>query len=181
MADHHHTHEHEEDNYYLDQLCMIVMAAAFGGICLAMFFWKTDMLTRLLGPQFHLFVLISGFTLIGLAVLRAASLWVQAGQKKQVHEHVHHDHEAHCHDHGAECHHDHDHDHAHAHAHGHHHHHDHGPEDHDHNWAPWRYVVLLVPVILFMLGLPNKGPKAIASEAEFIAQELEREAKDATT
>src|SRR5262249_32260654 len=50
-----------------------------------------------------------------------------------------------------------------------------------HNWAPWRYVVLLVPVILFLLGLPNKGPKAIAGDAEFIAQELAREAKDAAT
>src|SRR5262249_34105909 len=188
VADHHHTHEHTEDSYYLDQLCMITMSAAFGGICLAMFFWKTDMLTRLLGPQFHLFVLISGCTLIGLAVLRAASLWVQAGREKHAHEHAHHEHahpehedEAHCHDHGAGGH-DHGHDHAHTHSHAHHHHHhDHGPEDHDHNWAPWRYVVLLVPVILFLLGLPNKGPKAIAGDAEFIAQELAREAKDAAT
>src|SRR6185295_14403633 len=76
----HHTHEHEEDSYYLDQLCMVTMSAAFGAICLAMFFWKTDMLKRLLGEQFHMFVLISGFTLIGLALLRAASLWVQVGR-----------------------------------------------------------------------------------------------------
>ena len=56
-----------------------------------------------------------------------------------------HDHGHHAHDHG----HDHKHDHAHA---------DHSHEDHDHGSAPWRYVVMLVPVILFLLGLPNKGP-----------------------
>ena len=27
--------------------------------------------------------------------------------------------------------------------------HDHGHGDHDHDWAPWRYVLLLVPIILF--------------------------------
>src|SRR5438445_166391 len=35
------------------------------------------------------------------------------------------------------------------------HHHDHDEADHDHGWAPWRYVVVLVPIILFLLGLPN--------------------------
>jgi DUF1980 C-terminal domain len=82
------------------------------------------------------------------------------------HEHSpSHDH-AHSHSH-AESHHDHEHSHAEvaqsrafghtpipAPAHGHSHSHD----DHDHGWAPWRYVVLLVPIILFLLGLPNKGP-----------------------
>jgi uncharacterized repeat protein (TIGR03943 family) len=192
MADHHHTHEHQEDSYYLDQMCMVTMSAAFGAICLALYFWKTDMLTRLLGPQFHLFVLISGFTLIGLAFLRAVGLWLEASRERHAHDHDHlHDHDPahahadHGHDHGCDCGHEHGHehvhDHAHDHAHGHHHHHDHGAEDHDHNWAPWRYVVLLVPVILFLLGLPNKGPKAIAGNAEFIAEEMEREARDATT
>jgi hypothetical protein len=34
------------------------------------------------------------------------------------------------------------------------HNHDH---DHDHGWAPWRYVVLLVPLMLYLLGLPSKA------------------------
>jgi hypothetical protein len=38
------------------------------------------------------------------------------------------------------------------------HSHSHGEGDHDHGWAPWRYVVLLVPIIFFLLGIPNKGP-----------------------
>ena len=67
---------------------------------------------------------------------------------------------AHAHDHDC-CDHDHDHDHGHDHAeHGHQHHdHDHGHQhhDHDHGWAPWRYVLLLLPVALFMLNLPSDG------------------------
>lgn len=153
------------------------------------------MMTRLLGPQFHIFVLISGFTLLGLAILRALSLWVQVGKESkhdmndhthEAHEH-HHEHGADCHSHGTDCHHDHEHDHAHAHGHSHDHahghhahgHHDHGPEDHDHNWAPWRYVVLLLPVALFLLGLPSKGPKAVAQDAEFIKAEMKRETAEA--
>jgi hypothetical protein len=62
----------------------------------------------------------------------------------------HHDHD-HSHDH------DHDHDHGHMHDHG--HGHDHG---HDHGWAPWRYVVLLLPVVLYFLNLPNQGFSADA-------------------
>jgi hypothetical protein len=95
------------------------------------------------------------------------------------HEHDHgHDHaheDAHAHEAAGHVHsHDHAHDHEHAHVivaeehvhalsgahdhdccsepeHGHTHSHDCG---HDHGWAPWRYVVLLLPILLFLLGLP---------------------------
>ncbi len=46
--------------------------------------------------------------------------------------------------------------HTHAHSHG---PHDHAAADHDHGWAPWRYVVILIPIILFLLGLPDEPPK----------------------
>jgi uncharacterized membrane protein YcgQ (UPF0703/DUF1980 family) len=49
--------------------------------------------------------------------------------------------------------HGHDHDHNHDHAHGHSHGHGH---DHSHGWAPWRYVVLLLPVALYFL-MPADG------------------------
>jgi hypothetical protein len=43
-----------------------------------------------------------------------------------------------------------------GHQHGHSHEHGHGLDHgHDHGWAPWRYVVLLVPVALFFI-LPGK-------------------------
>ena len=157
-----HIHE-DSDTYYLDQLCLVALSAAFGGVCLSLFFWQTSMLTLLLGPQFHAFVLGSGIVLLGLAVVRAVILWKSSGNKvAHVHdEHEHHEHHEHCdhdHDHGHEHgagdhHHDHAHDHVHAHDHG----------DHAHDWAPWRYVLLLVPIILFLLGLPNKGPQAGAT------------------
>jgi hypothetical protein len=30
-------------------------------------------------------------------------------------------------------------------------------EGHGHTWSPWRYVVLLLPVVLYFLNLPNEG------------------------
>src|SRR5262249_18283679 len=59
--------------------------------------------------------------------------------------------------------HEHKHEHAHAaaghdHGHAHDHDHDHGHDhDHSHGWAPWRFVVLLLPVVLYFLNLPNEG------------------------
>jgi uncharacterized membrane protein YraQ (UPF0718 family) len=90
------------------------------------------------------------------------------------HDHPHdHDH-SHDHEHGPGCSHDHDHPHDHGHvttapagqpaaaavalapapalSHSHGHGHDHG---HEHGWAPWRYVVLLLPVVLYFLILSN--------------------------
>jgi uncharacterized membrane protein YcgQ (UPF0703/DUF1980 family) len=59
-----------------------------------------------------------------------------------------------CHDHDhACCQHDHN-DHDHTHDHDHDHTHDH---DHDHSWAPWRYVLLLLPVFLYFLNVPSQA------------------------
>jgi hypothetical protein len=157
-----HVHDADNDAYYLDQLCLVGICATFAGVCLVLYFWQTDMLKLLLADQFHLPVLLSGVGLLVLAVVRSVALWREAGARAQVASHAHHhhdhEHEHHHHDHNHEhC--GHTHDHAHApgvpHDHAHHHHdHDHG---HDHSWAPWRYVVLLIPIMLFLLGLPNRG------------------------
>ncbi|MBM4069317.1 MAG: hypothetical protein FJ271_10275 [Planctomycetes bacterium] len=185
---HHHHHE-DSDTYYLDQLCLVALSAAFGGVCLSMYTWQRPMLNMMLAAQFHVFVLASGILLTALALIRAVVLWKAVGMKPQpahVHNHEHaqdhiHDH-AHDHAHG-ECSHSHvhSHEHTHAHAHGHEHvqtlphthahahdhDHDHGHDhDHDHDWAPWRYVILLVPIILFLLGLPNKPPEIRAEAAQ---------------
>src|SRR5581483_654293 len=181
----HHHHDTIEDSYYLDQLCMIALSGAFGGVCLSLYFWQTTMLKRLLGPQFHAFVLYSGVALLVLSVARAAILWRQVGKEGHAHQHDHHHGHEHGHQHSHEQAHGHTHPHEHEHTHehgecGHEPGHVHGPEcghehhvhypaapmglhhmhahDHDHSWAPWRYVVMLVPVILFLLGLPNRGP-----------------------
>jgi hypothetical protein len=41
-----------------------------------------------------------------------------------------------------------------AHDHGHGHDDGHG---HNHGWSPWRYAVLLIPIVLFALGMPSAG------------------------
>jgi hypothetical protein len=191
-----HVHDADNDAYYLDQLCLVGICAAFAGVCLALYFWQTEMLTLLLAPQFHVFVLMSGVGLLALVVIRSVTLWRQASAQTQAANHVHHHHDHHHHDHGHEhCGHDHEHegcaghDHGHehhitatphshvhapgvAHDHDHHHHdhdhahghgHDHG---HDHSWAPWRYVVLLIPIMLFLLGLPSRGLNVQAAHVD---------------
>jgi hypothetical protein len=181
--DHNHDHTHDTDTYYLDQLCMIGITGAFAGICLTLYFFNSGMLNLLLNDQFHLMVLAAGVALLFVVLVRAAILWKAVGNKPAgpAHAHEHH----HLHEHGdhhhADEHHHHEHcghDHHHeehlqqavqlapspappalaTHSHDHDHDHSHTPGDgHEHGWAPWRYVVLLVPLMLYLLGLPNKA------------------------
>jgi hypothetical protein len=69
------------------------------------------------------------------------------------HSHEHHEHHEHHHAEGEHCDHVHaeetcDHNHNHDDACGH---------DHAHGLNPWRYIVLLLPIVLYFLGLPNAG------------------------
>jgi len=194
MAAHQH---HDDEAYYLDQLCMIALSGAFGVICLALYFWQQWMLRLLLDPKFFQFILVSGVILVVLSVIRGYLLWCEVGQDAAAphaagghdhggHSHSHgHDHGGHAHSHGGEAHAEHAHSHGgsecshdhggHAHSHGGaapaaaaelHHYEDHDEEDHEHGWAPWRYVLVLAPIIFFLLGLPNKGPKVVAEEVD---------------
>jgi hypothetical protein len=194
---HSHDHVHDSGTYYLDQLCLIALSGAFGGVCLTMYYWQTPMLRLILAPQFHPFVLWSGIALLVLVAVRAVTLWRSVGQPAPAqaccgghthdhgheHGHLHHHHDEHGHVHV------HDHEHAHAHhVHEHHVHlvgtqalvaapeaeatHEHAAEadddcGHDHGWSPWKYVLLLLPIMLYLLGLPNKGPQARADTASF--------------
>src|SRR5262245_43093641 len=76
MANHQVQHE---DSYFIDQVCMVALTGAFGVVCLSMYFLRQEMLYRLLGRQFHLFVLASGIALVLIALVRASVLWYQAG------------------------------------------------------------------------------------------------------
>jgi hypothetical protein len=213
---HDHSHDHDQAGgiYFIDQLCMVGLSGAFGMICLCLWFLQRRMLDLMLGPQFHTYVVISGFVLVALAVARGVILWRQSRDPnfKPDHDHAHGHSHSHSHDHGhthadpakqphvhehaiqdkavthgvseppahvglqslpmmsaGDCGHQHkpgescSHDHAHSHGHG-HHHHDHDEGDHDHGWAPWRYAVILLPIILFLLGLPNKPPAIQAGQ-----------------
>jgi uncharacterized membrane protein YcgQ (UPF0703/DUF1980 family) len=73
---------------------------------------------------------------------------------------------------------------AHAHEHGdhdHHHHHHHGhshDHDHEHGWAPWRYVVLLLPVALYFLLSPEGMSTQGALDADEVGGQKEVTAQD---
>lgn len=151
-----HDHSHGDHNaYYLNQLFTIAVCGALGGV--AVMLWWSGTISLMLHPKFFLWVMLGGATLLVLVVLRAAAVWRSVDERAAVPDHTHdHDQCGHDHEH---CHHDHDHDHTHDHGHGHDHDHEHG---HDHGWAPWRYVVLLLPVVLYFLNLPNEGFSADA-------------------
>jgi hypothetical protein len=168
-----HEHTHDPKTYYVEQLCTIAICGALGGVAVSMYLTKR---LWFIAPKIQIWILIGGIALLVLVVARAFALWVQAGRlsaeghNHHDHDHDHdhdhgHDHE-HCDGHGETCDHDHDHahdhthDHDHAHGHDHDHGHSHGGGDgHEHSWAPWRYVILLMPVVLFSLGLPDIDSK----------------------
>src|SRR5271156_5841798 len=93
--DHSHDHHHDdgEDNYFIDQLCMVGLSGAFGVICLCLWFWQTAMLKILLAEPFHLYVLLSGIVLTVIAFTRGGILWFQSRDPAFQHGHAHqHDH-----------------------------------------------------------------------------------------
>jgi hypothetical protein len=147
-------HDEAEGTYFLDQLFTILVCGALGLVAILMY--KTGTLQRMLVPMFWVPVLIGAGALIAMAAIRAVAVWQLAGARRaSAAEQCEHDHgHSHGHDHarshGEECGHDHGHSHDHAHAGG----DDHG---HDHGWAPWRYMVLAVPVFLYFLGFPRDG------------------------
>jgi uncharacterized repeat protein (TIGR03943 family) len=168
-----HTHE-GDSSYYLDQLCTIFFCGALGAVCILMY--RQDMLQYILTPFFYTPVVWGGAALLLLVAVRAVSLWQSAGKAGHVHDHGHdHGHDDHHHNHD----HDHGHDHGHAHDHEHHHHnhdhahgHDHG---HSHGWTPAKYAVLLLPLVLYLLHLPNSSLAGIDAfqSAQGEARELE--------
>jgi uncharacterized repeat protein (TIGR03943 family) len=138
---HDHAHDHSQGStYYLDQLCTIAACGGLGGVAVMMYL--DGRLGYILTPFFFMPVLVGGVALLAMVVVRAITLWREAG-KVSTHHHEHHDH-GHDHDHGDHDHHDHDHAHDHAHDHG-----------HDHGWTPARYAVLMLPIALYFLNLPN--------------------------
>lgn len=174
--DHHH---HDDAGYFTEQLCTVGISALLGLVSVLLY--VNGQLNLMLSRKLEWTVLAGGITLLALAAIRGTMIWVAAGQNRVAghthdHDHVH----VHGHDHDhAHGHHHHDHDHAHAEAHDHehgdhhhHHHHDHEHahaghdhgHDHDHSFSAMRYVVLLLPVVLFFLGLPNEGFQIVAAE-----------------
>jgi hypothetical protein len=163
-----HDHSHGDCNaYYLNQLFTIAVCGLLGGV--AVMLWWSGKLSLMLHPKFFLWVLLGGLTLLTLVVIRAIAVWRSVDEAAHEHNDCGHEH--------GHCHHEHEHEQG-IHAaqttgfggvpaslplaaptHAHSHDHDH---DHEHGWAPWRYVVLLLPVVLYFLNLPNQGFSADA-------------------
>jgi hypothetical protein len=199
-----HDHQHDTNEYYIEQLCSI----AFGGLIAAVVckWYFGGGINNFITPALQPVVLAGGLGLAVLVVFRAVVVWRAAGEPVVApagghgHGHGHgHDHDhghghghGHGHEHGPEC--DHDHGHSHAvkaappsgvavaqtgvavastsaavapaahHGHGHGHGHGGAGHDHDHAWAPWRYMVMLVPIVLGLLGLPDQPVQSYTGE-----------------
>lgn len=167
---HSHAHSEGEGTFFLDQMFTILACGAIGVVAILMY--VTGMLDRILVPLFYPMVLAGGIAILAMSMIRAVAVWQLAGARRAAeaqadaeadhgHEHGH----SHAHSHGGEeCGHDHghgaatEHEHGHSHAHAHAHSHA-GPDDegHEHSWAPWRYIVLAIPVFLYLFGLPRAG------------------------
>jgi hypothetical protein len=161
---HSHDHHHDPSAYYTEQLCTIGICGMMGGVAIALY--ATGGLNKLLAHGILQYsVLAGGVALLVLVAVRAVALWIAVGKPAADcdhdhddccdHDHVHKDEHAittadegtplvsgsaHAHQH-----HHHDHAHGHDHSHG-------GPDhSHDHSWTPIKYIVLLVPVLLYFL------------------------------
>ena len=151
---HSHAHSEPENTYFLDQLCTIAVAGLLGFTAIGLYVngWLQTKFNLI--ERFHIPVLVAGIVLILLALLRAVAVWQQAGVVRAKNMAVVEDDHA-----------DHGHDHGHAHSHSHAHSHDepktpppsHDDHGHDHGWSPWQYAVLIIPSVLFFLGLPADG------------------------
>jgi hypothetical protein len=167
-----HTHGEDRSTYYMEQLCTIGICGLLGGVAVMLYYQNS--LRFILADYLHVYVLWSGIALLGLVVLRAVGLWQSAGSltacpdhdhdHEHAHEHLHHGEHSHAnpaHEHPHDCHHDHEHGLAPAHDCG-----------HEHSWNPGRYIVLLLPIVLYFLHLPNAGFSAsgISIKADELVQ-----------
>lgn len=144
-----HVHFHGEEsvrNYFTEQLLTLLVCGLFGFAAIQMY--RKDMLGFLTEP-FRLPVLLGGISILVLVVLRAISVWKEAGQLQGMGQ----DQDMNCgqdHVHTIDCNHslglpgeDPDHtaeDHAHS---------------NDMSWVFARMLILVFPVLLFFMGLPN--------------------------
>lgn len=160
MAHSHHGCQSPRD-YFMEQLLTILVCGALGVVGIKMFVngigydpstqtggSPGPKLWNILAPQFHIPVLIGSIAVLGLVVMRAVSVWREAGQLQPIDDmncqenHVH----------TAAC--------------------NHLPglpggatdpnladdgHSHDMSWMFARMLILAFPITLFALGIPNAG------------------------
>lgn len=145
-------------DYFTEQLLTIFVCGGLGFVAIQLY--RTDMLRHILAPQFHLPVLIGGIVVFVMVVLRALTVWREAGELVPVDSDGPQCQENHVH--SASCNHlpglpgapntdenlvD---DHGHS---------------HDMSWVFARMLILVFPITLYFLGIPNSGLSADAQKA----------------
>lgn len=139
---------------FMERLFTLLMTGAYGLVMVWMFAshylgWNPGerSLLALVTPWIQYTIFIGGIFLLVLFLIQLFTLRSASNGHHHLHEHHEDDH----HEHGEECKHDHHDDKSH------HDHHDHEccDHDHDHGWNPIRYIPLLVPLILILMGLPD--------------------------
>jgi len=134
-------------DYFTEQLLTILVCGGLGFVAVQLYL--NDMLKHILAPQFHLPVLLGGLGIFLLVALRAVAVWREAGELQPANDlkcdqnHVH----------TAACNHlpglpGGDTDPALVDDHGH---------SHDMSWVFTRMLILVFPIALFALGIPNAG------------------------
>lgn len=166
MANEHHHHDNATE-YYIEQLIGIGISLSIAYVCI-MLWWPFPIyggdgqiisygrkLSIILHPKFHFWVLTGSIILLGFVSIRIIALWLESGKLKSDNKHVH----------GPDCDHGHENEHDHKHVHGPDCNHEHKHEssghedcghDHSHGSAPVRFIVLLLPIVLFFLNVPNE-------------------------
>jgi hypothetical protein len=127
--EHGHTHSTEERNaYFLDQLCMIAVGGAYAGVVFAMFYGKWVPTGEV--SVINIIVPWIQYMLLAGAILLLALAILRGVGVWKASKDPHFD----------------------PHA-G----HDHGPdENHAHGWSPWKYIPLVIPLVLYIgLGVPD--------------------------
>ncbi|MDY3552845.1 hypothetical protein R5W24_001934 [Gemmata sp. JC717] len=145
-------------DYFTEQLLTIFVCGGLGFVAIQLY--RSDMLRHILAPQFHLPVLIGGIVVFVLVLLRAITVWREAGELVPVDSNDPTCRENHVHT--ASCNHlpglpgapntdenlvD---DHGHS---------------HDMSWVFARMLILVFPITLYFLGIPNTGLSADAQRA----------------
>jgi hypothetical protein len=144
-------------DYFTEQLLTILVCGALAFVGIQMY--RDDMLKHILAPQFHTAVLVGSIAVLVLVAFRAIAVWREAGELQPVDDgmgcqenHVH----------TAACNHlpglpggDDPNDPTAAEYHGH---------SHDMSWVFARMLILVFPVALFALGIPNSGFSKEAQE-----------------
>ena len=160
-------------DYFTEQLLTILVCGALAFVGIQMY--MQDMLRHILAPQFHLPVLIGSVAVLVLVVLRSLAVWREAGELQPLNDmncqenHVH----------SASC--------------------NHLPglpgapdsdpalvddgHSHDMSWMFARMLILVFPIALFALGVPNTGfskdrqMKGVGNETALSPKAIEELAK----